>query len=66
MSLAELLPEVRGLPREDKEALLRQLADELSADPLIPPGEYPVWPPWDAYGAAAAMQAMLDAETGRP
>jgi hypothetical protein len=65
MSLAELLPGVRRLPRGDKLTLLRQLSDDLATEDLIPPGEYPVWSQIDAYEAAATMQAVLDASKGQ-
>ena len=72
MSLTELLPEVEALPRGDKFRLVRLLVEELEKDEagdvtkLIPPNQsYPIWSPFDAYEAAAKMQAMLDAEKAK-
>jgi hypothetical protein len=68
MSLAELLPKVEALPRGEKFRLVRLLVEELEKEEaddvtkIIPPNQsYPVWSPFDAHEAAAAMQKMLDA-----
>jgi hypothetical protein len=67
MSLAELLPEVRGLPRADKLALLQELSDELAVEKLLPPdGVYEFWSPWDSYEAAQTMLEVLAAERKQP
>lgn len=70
MSLAEVLPEVRSLSREDKARLMQFLAQELSAtDPiaLLTPGQsYPVWSPVDAFAAADTLSKLLDAERAQP
>ena len=70
MSLAEVLPEVRSLSREDKVQLIQLLTQELSAtDPtaLLTPGQsYPVWSPVDAFAAADALSKVLDSERARP
>lgn len=70
MSLAEVLPDVRSLSREDKVQLMQLLAQELSAtDPtalLIPEQMYPVWSPIDAYAAADTLLKALDAERAQP
>ena len=64
MSLAEVLPEARALPREDKIELLRVLSKELEENeaPFILPGTYEVWSPFDAFEAAATMQRFLEEE----
>ena len=33
-----------------------------SEDPLLPPGEYPIWSPYDSFEAAAALMAALMAD----
>lgn len=70
MSLAEVLPDVRSLSREDKAQLMHLLAQELSAtDPtaLMTPGQtYPVWSPVDAFAAADVLLKVLDAERAQP
>lgn len=70
MSLAEVLPDVRSLSRDDKVQLLQLLTQELSAtDPsaLLTPGQaYPVWSPVDAFAAADALSQLLDADRARP
>ena len=67
MSLAEVLPEARALPGEDKIEWLRVLSKELkeSEAPLILPGTYEVWSPLDAFSAAEVLQQMLDEEKAR-
>ena len=64
MSLAELLPEVETLSREDKMRLIsfveKQLAEET---PILPNGEYPVWSPYESYEAAARLLDVL--KTGK-
>ena len=68
MSLAEVLPEARALPREDKIELLRVLSKELEVEEAfpIPSGQvYPLWSPLDAFSAAEVLQQMLDEEKAR-
>ncbi len=66
MSLLELYPAVRSLPREDKVRLLQFLAGELAHDEGLPnvlPGtECPVWSPYDAFDAARVLEQALAAE----
>jgi hypothetical protein len=70
MSLAEVLPDVRSLSRDDKAQLLQLLTQELSAtDPaaLLTPGQsYPVWSPVNAFAAADTLLKVLDSERARP
>jgi hypothetical protein len=70
MSISELLPLLQSLPRADKLRIVQFLATELvreeGADVLLPGGVYPVWSPYDAYGAAAALEKMLEAERAKP
>lgn len=66
MSLTELLPTVHALSRDDRLRLLHYLADDLAREqgvpPLAPNVEYPVWTPYNATEAAAALQKFLDEE----
>jgi hypothetical protein len=62
MSLTEVLPDVRSLSRLDKIRLIQFLAQELEEDAvgMIEPGRtYPIYSPYDAYGAAAALMQAL-------
>jgi len=66
MTLAEILPVVRQLPKAEQLQLAHHLLNEL-ADPeaakFFPPGaSYPIWSPWDSGEAAADLQRLL--ETG--
>ena len=60
MSLAELLPSIHALPRNDKFRLVQELIAELAQDEGLPAGEYPIWSPSDAYEAAATLIQLLD------
>jgi hypothetical protein len=67
MSLSEVLPEVQSLSRLDKIRLIRFLAQELEQEAvdLIEPGRsYPIYSPYDAYGAAAALMQALKEDKG--
>lgn len=64
MSLAELFPDVKLLPRADKLRLMQFLVVELAQEdgvPLLTAGaEYPVWTPLDAFDAAETLMGMLN------
>ncbi len=64
MSLTELFPDVRLLPRADKLRLMQFLVVELAQEegiPLLTPGaEYPVWTPLNAFDAAGTLMGMLE------
>lgn len=73
MSLADLLPAIRALPRAEKAELLHILIDGVTeASPrgdaallaaFFPPGAaFEVASPPDGFEAAAALQLMLEAE----
>jgi hypothetical protein len=62
MSLTELRPAVRALPRRDKYLLVQELIAELAQEEGIPPGEYPIWSPYDAHDAAATLLQLLERE----
>lgn len=61
MKLSELLPALHELPRSEKframQFLTTELAQEESA--ALMPGEYPVWSPHDATGAAHTLTQYL-------
>jgi len=65
MILTQLLPELQTLNRADKLRVMQFLVFELAKeeDILIPPGtSFPVWSPYEAFGAADALLIMLKAE----
>ncbi len=65
MSIAELAPSIRDLPRADKLQLMQmlvvQLAEEDGVPLLTPQAEYPIWTPLNAFDAAATLSEMLEA-----
>jgi hypothetical protein len=65
MSLSELLPSVRALPRSEKYRLVQELIQELSQDEGIASGEYPVWSPYEAHDAAAALIGLIDEDKAK-
>ena len=69
MSLTELLPAVRALPRAERIRLVHLLIDEL-ARPQEPPAlqdgaSYPVWSPYGAHEAAASLLRLLEDERAK-
>jgi hypothetical protein len=64
MSLAELVPALQDLPRDDKLELIRLLVTDLTRqegiDLLQSGASYPVWTPLGAYDAARSLQQLLD------
>ena len=63
MSLAELLPSVRALPRSDKFRLVQELIAELAQDEGLAAGEYAIWSPYDAHEAATSLLHLLEEDT---
>ncbi|MBX3052530.1 MAG: hypothetical protein KF753_13700 [Caldilineaceae bacterium] len=63
MSLAELFPDVKLLPRADKLRLMQFLVVELAQEEgvsLFTAGStYPVWTPLNAFDAAETLMEML-------
>lgn len=63
MSLAEILPNIRSLPRTDRIRLIQLLAEDLASEEatmaLTSGAEYPVWSPYDSFAAADALQEFL-------
>jgi hypothetical protein len=60
MSLTELRPAVRVLPRRDKFLLVQELIAELAQEEGVNAIEYPVWSPYDAHQPAAALLRLLE------
>ena len=64
MSLAELIPTLQELPRDEKLAVIRLLVSDLTRqegiDLLQSGASYPIWTPLDAYDAARSLQQLLD------
>ena len=61
MTLADLLPELKGLPHSDKLRVVQFLVSEIvkEEDISLPPGAaYPVWSP---YNSAEAANTLLNA-----
>ena len=61
MKLAELLPALHKLPRAEKFRAVQFLAAELAQEEgaALSTGEYPVWSPHDAVGAANKLSQYL-------
>ena len=64
MSLTELRPAVRALPRRDKFLLVQELIAELAQEEGVSAIEYPVWSPYDAHQTAAALLQLLEQDKG--
>jgi hypothetical protein len=68
MSLTELVPMVRSLPREDKRQLAELLAHDLAGEEgnetleFLSSTPQEVWSPFDAYEAAGTLLDRLRAE----
>jgi len=66
MSLAEVLPAIRSLPRSDQVRLVHMLIEELTADEsqlaIIAGHSHEVWMPEDNSQGAAELQKLLDAD----
>lgn len=64
MSLTELFPDVKLLPRADKLRLMQFLVVELAQEEgvsLFTAGSaYPVWTPLNAFDAAETLMEMLE------
>jgi hypothetical protein len=64
MSLTELFPTVKQLPRADKLRLMQFLVVELAQEEgialLTAGAEYPIWTPLNAFGAAETLRKMLE------
>lgn len=69
MSIADLIPTIQSLPRQDKIALARLLLDDLAKEDLLaalkPGQEWPIYTPEFAPGAAAQLARLLDNPASR-
>ncbi len=65
MTLTELLPAVRELPRADKLRLIHFLVVDLAQEEGVPlpatGAEYPIWTPLNAFEAAETLLQVLEA-----
>ena len=63
MSLTELFPTIKKLPRADKLRLMQFLVIDLAQEEGVPllaaDAEYPVWTPVNAFDAADTLLHML-------
>jgi hypothetical protein len=62
MTLTELRPAVRALPRREKFLLIQELIAELAQEEGATAIEYPVWSPYDAHAAVATLRQLLEQE----
>ena len=66
MSIAELLPKLKGLSRVDKLRLMYFLVSELAKEEVLTLLEadaaYPVWTPYNAFDAASTLLTALEEE----
>ena len=64
MSITEIIPAVRALPRGEKFRLVRLLLDDLAGEELLSMlqqgQEFPIYTPELAPGAAAQLATLLD------
>ena len=67
MSLADLMPALQKLPRDDKLDVIRLLVSDLTRqegiDLLQSGASYPIWTPFDASDAAKSLQQLLDQDS---
>ncbi len=60
--LTQIVPLLRQLNRPEKLYLIQWLASELAQEEkewFAPGQEFPIWSPYDAFGAAETMLAVL-------
>ena len=66
MTLDEVLPSLRALPRADKLRVIQLLAADVASEDGIAVGDanatYPVWSPHDAFDGAATLLRVLEQE----
>ena len=66
MTIVDLLPTLRALPRVEKlrvvQFLIGEIAREEEPQPFISGAAYPVWSPYDAFEASATLQDLLEQE----
>ena len=69
MTIAELFPTLRELPRADKLKVMQFLISELAREeePALEPGAtYPVWSPFNSHEAAHKLAQLLESEQPTP
>jgi hypothetical protein len=70
MSIAEILPAVRALPRSEKFRLARLLLDDLAGEELLSTieqgQEFPIHTPAYTPGVAAQLVTLLDEQGEQP
>jgi len=65
MTVTELYPTLRNLPRADKLKVMQFLVAELAQEeePTLQPGAtYPIWSPLDSHEAAHKLSQLLESE----
>ena len=66
MSITELLPQLKALPRTDKWRLMQFLVSELAKEEgftrLETGSTWPLWTPYDAFDAATMLLDALEEE----
>ena len=66
MTLSDLIPELRALPRTDKLWVIQMMAAEVAReeDSGQPKAgtEFPIWSPFDAFEGAATLMRVLEQE----
>ncbi len=62
MTFEELLPELDKLSRIDKYRAVQLLVQQLAVEEnvTLPDGDYHIWSPIDAFGAADALLTLLE------
>lgn len=69
MTIAELFPTLRELPRADKLKVMQFLIAELAREeePALEPGAtYSVWSPFNSHEAAHKLAQLLESEQPMP
>jgi hypothetical protein len=70
MSLTELFPAIKMLPRADKLRLMQFLIIDLAQEEGVPllaaDAEYPIWMPLHAFEAADTLLQMLKTHQAEP
>ncbi len=70
MSLTELFPAIKTLPRADKLRLMQFLVIDLAHDEGVPllsaDAEYPIWTPLQAFDAADTLLHLLQTHQAAP
>ncbi len=68
MTVTELFPTLRNLPRADKFKVMQFLVTELAQEeePTLQPGAtYEIWSPFDSHEAAHKLSQLLESEASQ-